>query len=103
MMKFSKETEKAYHDTKRYYRNEMEKIKKSLETENTVAMDTMKSKMVEMQHGHKKTLDNMKKQFQMEYQRMNNEMKDLRDRSLNSTEVQVCRAKLSIASYWNTF
>ena len=67
----------------------MEKIKRSLETENNVAMDTMKSKMVVMQHSHKKTFDSIKKQFQLEYQRINNEMKDLKERSLNSTEVQV--------------
>ncbi|XP_052084175.1 centrosomal protein of 152 kDa-like [Mytilus californianus] len=83
-----RKTEKAYHETKRYYRNEMEKIKRGLETENNSAMDTMKSKMVDMQHSHKKTLESMKRQFQLEYTRINNEVKDLRERSLNSTEVQ---------------
>ncbi|CAC5397295.1 CEP152 [Mytilus coruscus] len=83
-----RKTEKAYHETKRYYRSEMEKIKRGLETENNSAMDTMKSKMVDMQHSHKKTLESMKRQFQLEYTRINNEVKDLRERSLNSTEVQ---------------
>ncbi|XP_033726371.1 nucleoprotein TPR-like [Pecten maximus] len=84
-----RQAEKHLVDAKQHYRSQIEKLKKSLETENNMAMETMKNKMVEMQKAHLVALDTMKKQFRSDMEGMRDRVKDQRaQKDLNSIEVQ---------------
>jgi len=77
----------------------MEKVKKSLEMENTVAMETMKNKMVEMQKGHLLAMESLRKQYKSELSDVTKKLKEQRKKELNSTEVQVRKKKYFLVSY----
>ncbi|XP_069102444.1 trichohyalin-like isoform X3 [Argopecten irradians] len=84
-----RQAEKHLVDAKQHYRSQIDKLKKSLETENNMAMETMKGKMVEMQKAHLVALDTMKKQFRAEMEGMRDKVKDERQqKDLSSIEVQ---------------
>ena len=69
-----------------YYRNEIEKVKKSLERDNMIAMESMKNKMREMAKAHSTAMSALSRQYK-------DEIDEIRDRSaekhLSDTEVQV--------------
>ena len=71
-----------------YNRNEIEKVRKALEKDNSLSMEAMKNKMIEMSQNHAAAMDSLKQQYQ-------EELDDLREKSihsskdLNDTEVQV--------------
>ncbi|OWF36520.1 trichohyalin-like [Mizuhopecten yessoensis] len=84
-----RQAEKHLTDAKQHYRSQIDKLKKSLEMENSMAMETMKNKMVDMQKAHLVALDAMKKQFRSQVEGMRlkvNEEQPQKD--INSIEVQ---------------
>lgn len=49
-----------------FYRTELESLRKALEAENDVAMNAMKSKMIELQKKHSAFVDELRRKHQLE-------------------------------------
>lgn len=70
-----------------YDRNEIEKVKKSLERDNSIAMESMKNKMREMAKAHSTAMSALTRQYKEEIQEMR---ESSAEKCLSDTEVQVC-------------
>nr|XP_022305417.1 trichohyalin-like isoform X2 [Crassostrea virginica] len=85
-------SEKMLQDIKQYYKNEIEKVKKSLERDNMIAMESMKNKMREMAKTHSTAMSALSRQYK-------DEIDEIRDCSaekhLSDTEVQTDSEDLS--------
>ena len=67
----------------------MDKLKKSMETENNVSMETMKNKMIEMQKAHLLTVESLKKQYKLEFDEFARKLRDRHQTNTTTSEVQV--------------
>lgn len=69
-----------------YVRNEIEKVKKSLERDNSITMESMKNKMREMAKAHSTAMSALTRQYKEEIQEMR---ESSAEKCLSDTEVQV--------------
>lgn len=67
-------------------RSEIEKVKKSLERDNSIAMESMKNKMREMAKAHSTAMSALTRQYKEEVQEMR---ENSAEKCLSDTEVQV--------------
>ncbi|KAL3884693.1 hypothetical protein ACJMK2_024805 [Sinanodonta woodiana] len=80
--------DKVLHDIKTKYKVGLENLRKSFETENGVAMETMKNKMVELQKKHVEIMDAQKKKHSKEKEELARQILMQNQRSVTTTPVQ---------------
>ncbi|XP_048749329.2 centrosomal protein of 152 kDa-like isoform X2 [Ostrea edulis] len=85
-------SEKMLYDIKHYYKNEIDKVKKSLEKDNTIAMESMKNKMREMAKAHNSAMSSLTRQYKEEISEMKGHSTE---KSCSDTEVQTDSEDLS--------